>query len=182
MKKLLTAMVLSSAVLASSACGSSFWSDDGADYYTPVSYYQTVGNVYECYYFGSDTAAGYAQAYSLMNSGGCPQYSIPTQMPVSWAEMYFDYYSSAAYYNTYVPASYRRSYTSVTLVNFHRTYSTQIANLSKTAVYKSSSGSTTRGVPKSSSFTSGTSSKTVKYTVPSRSSSTRTYSSSSGRK
>lgn len=152
---------------ASAACSIT---DTTPDAYTPAAYYQTVNNVYECYYISSMD-----EAYALENAGLCPTYATPTLMPVSWEEMYWDYYSSPSYYNTYVPSSFRRTYVNVTCVHFHQTYSTQITRLSKTAVYKSSNGGTVRGVTKTSSFSSGTR-KTVTYSVPqSPSSNSRSY-------
>lgn len=158
-------VVAAGLVLAAAAgCGSAFDSDGSAPaYYTPSAYYQTVNNVYECYYINSID-----EAYALENAGLCPRYAIPTLMPISWEEMYWDYYSSPAYYNTYVPASFRRTYVNVTCVHFHQTYSSQITSLSKKAVYKSSKGGTFVGVSKASSFTSGTTKKVVKYNVPSQ--------------
>lgn len=167
-------------VLAAAGCSSSDWNtDDSAPVtYAPVSYWASVNNVRECYYFGTDMNSGLAQVYALENSGLCPMYAMPVQMPVSLAEEYFDYFSSAAYYDTYVPAAYRRTYVSVTCVHFHQTYSTQISRLSRTAVYRSSNGSTTHGTPNSTSFVQTR--KTVTYTVPRQSSVSKSY--SSGRK
>lgn len=155
-------------VLAASAvaCGSIFSSDDdGAPLsYAPPAYYQVVNNVEECYYISS-----MSEAYALENAGLCPRYAIPTQMPLSWEETWWDYWSSPAYYNTYVPASYRKTYVSVTCVHFHQTYSTQITKLSKSAVYKASNGTTVRGttVTKISGFSSNRSTpRVVNYSVP----------------
>jgi hypothetical protein len=169
-------VVAAGLVLAAAAgCSSSYWNDDSAPaYYTPSAYYQTVNNVYECYYINSMD-----EAYALENVGLCPRYAIPTLMPVSWEETYWDYYSSPAYYNTYVPLAYRRTYVNVTCVHFHQTYSSQITKLTRTAVYKSSKGGTFVNISKASSFTSGTTKKVVNYSVPSQTVkvSTRNYSS-----
>lgn len=154
LKKTVGALALAGALGAAASCST------GAGYYAPAAYYQTVDGVYECYYVSQ-----MSEAYALENAGLCPTYAIPAPMPISWEEMYWDYYSSPAYYNTYIPASYRRTYVNVTCVHFHQTYSSQITKLSKTAVYKSSSGGTVRGAPKTSAFTSGTQ-KAVKYSVP----------------
>lgn len=119
------------------ACGS----DDGSDpSYTPAAYYQTVGNVYECYY-----ADDMQEAYNLIAAGLCPAGSIPTAMPLSWEQEYWPYYSSPAYYNTYMPAAYRSRYTHITIVHFSTTYRTQIKTASARAVYKSSTGGTVTG-------------------------------------
>src|SRR6202000_3297473 len=83
-------------VLAASAVSGCQWLDgNSTTYYTPAAYYQTGGGVYECY-----SISQMAEPYALENAGLCPTYAIPTPMPLSWEEMYWDYYSSAAYYNT----------------------------------------------------------------------------------
>lgn len=167
-------VVAAGLVLAAAAgCSSSLFQDDSTPVvYTPAAYYQTVNNVYECYYINSMD-----EAYALENAGLCPMYAIPTLMPISWEEMYFSYYSSPAYYNTYVPLAYRRTYVNVTCVHFHQTYSSQITRLSARAVYHSSGGGTVRGVTKTSSFSSGTTRKVVSYSVPTRTISRNSYSS-----
>lgn len=123
---------------STAACGSGYGDDDAT--YTPAAYYQTVGNVYECYY--TTTAQ---EAYNLMAAGLCPAGSIPTPMPLSFEETYWSYWSSPAYYNTYLPVSYRSTYTHVTIVRFSTTYRTQIKSASAKAVYKSSAGGTVSG-------------------------------------
>jgi len=120
------------------ACGGS--SDDSDPTYAPAAYWQSVSNVRECFYM-DDTQ----EAYNLIAAGLCPAGSIPTPAPLTWRETYWSYYSSPAYYNTYIPVGYRTHYTSVTVVSFSRTYKTQISSLSSKAVYKSSSGGTVSG-------------------------------------
>ncbi len=117
-------------------CGAS----SGDPSYTPAAYYQTVGDVNDCYYVTSP-----AEAASLISAGLCPAGSVAYQMPVSWEEEYYDYYSSPAYYNTYIPVSSRSIYVNYTRVSFHTKYSTQITKASSKAVYKSSSGGTVSG-------------------------------------
>lgn len=168
-------VVAAGLVLAAAAgCSSSFYEDDSSApvVYTPAAYYQTVNNVYECYYINTMD-----EAYALENAGLCPRYAVPTLMPLSWEEMYFSYYSSPAYYSTYVPLAYRHTYVNVTCVHFHQTYSSQITKLSKTAVYHSSGGGIVRGVTTASSFSSGTTKKVVSYKVPTRTISRSSYSS-----
>lgn len=115
-------------------------SGDSDPSYTPAAYYQTVGNVYECYYV-DDTQ----EVSNLIAAGLCPAGAIPTLAPLTWREEYWSYYSSPAYYNTYMPVAYRSHYTSVTVVRFSSTYKTQISAASAKAVYKSSSGATVAG-------------------------------------
>jgi uncharacterized membrane protein YgcG len=134
------AVLMAGAVFAGTlaACGSS--DDSAAATYTPAAYWQSVNNVRECYYVQDAQ-----EAYNLMAAGLCPVGSIPTPMALSWEEAYWDYYSSPAYYNTYVPVSYRTRYRSVTVVHFSTTYRTQIKTASAKAVYKSSAGGTVTG-------------------------------------
>lgn len=145
---LLTAAI---AAVTLSACGSS-----SNPTYAPAAYWQTVGNVHECYYTTTPQ-----EAYNLVAAGLCPAGSIPTLMPVSFEEEYFDYYSSPAYYDTYMPVSYRSTYAHVTVVHFSTTYRTQIKAASAKAVYKSSSGGTVSGSKvNTKSFGSGSRSTT----------------------
>lgn len=149
----LAALVCVSVVAGCGASGS-----DSA-YYTPAAYYQTIGGVNECYY-----ASTPLEVADLINAGLCPRNSVATIMPLSWEEEYWAYYSSPAYYNTYMPVSYRSHYTSVTIVSFSRTYSKQITTAETHAVYKSSTGKTTTGTSKlkfGSSSGTGTTSKAV---------------------
>lgn len=153
---------------ALTACGST---DDPS--YTPAAYWQTVGNVHECYYV--DDAQ---EAYNLVAAGLCPAGSIPTLAPLTWQEEYWSYYSSPAYYNTYMPVAYRSHYTSVTVVRFSSTYRTQISAASSKAVYRSSSGGTVSGSKvNTKQFGSGSRSSTS-YGGGSRSGGTSSYKSS----
>lgn len=130
------------ALLATALAGATLTacSDDSDPSYTPAAYWQTVGNVHECYYV-DDTQ----EVYNLIAAGLCPAGSIPTLAPLTWQEEYWSYYSSPAYYNTYMPVAYRSHYTSVTVISFSRTYKTQISAASSKAVYKSSAGGTVSG-------------------------------------
>jgi len=175
MSKKIIAGALTAAGLAAglSACGSG-WDDSAPVTYAPAAYWQTVSNVRECYYLTSTQ-----EAYNLMAAGLCPAGSMPTPMPMSWEEEYWDYWSSPVYYNTYVPTSYRSHYTSVTIVTLNHSSSFQrgVSTLSSRAVYKSSTGGTVTGSKVSTtSFGSG-SRTTTSYGGGSRSNSN---SSSSG--
>ena len=141
--------LLAGALIATlTACGSG-WGDDGSDSadatYTPAAYWQSVDNVRSCFYFGTDLTDGLAQVALLQAAGLCPDGSMPVAAPLYWAEEYYPYYSSPAYYNAYVPSSYRSTYTHVTVVHFSTTYKTQIKAASAKAVYRSSAGGTVKG-------------------------------------
>lgn len=137
--RLAPALLAAALIATLTACGS--LSDDSSDpTYAPAAYWQTVNNVHDCYYMDDPQ-----EAYNLTAAGLCPAYSIPTPAPLTWRETYWAYYSSPAYYDTYIPATYRTHYTSVTVVSFSRTYKTQISSLSSKAVYKSSAGGTVTG-------------------------------------
>ena len=164
------ALGVAAAVLIGSAaaCGSGSGDDDPT--YTPAAYYQTVGNVYDCYYLTSTQ-----EAYNLMAAGLCPAGSIPTPMPLGWEETYWDYWSSPAYYNTYIPASYRSTYTHVTIVHFSNTYRSQIKSASAKAVYKSSTGGTVTGSKANTAQFGGGSRTTKSYGGGSRSGGSPSY-------
>ena len=140
------ALALSGAMLlaTTAACGPMSASASSATY-TPAAYYQTVGGVADCYYV--DTSAEVAD---LISAGLCPVRSVATRMPLSWEEEYWSYYSSPAYYDDYMPVSYRKTYASVTVVHFSSTYSKQIKTASVKATYKSSTGKTVSGAGTSS--------------------------------
>lgn len=141
----LLALAASTLIAATlTACGSS-GSDDAT--YAPAAYGQQVGNAYDCYYI-DDVDEVTALGTGLIAKGLCPHNSVPTVMPLYWEEEYWAYYSSPAYYGTYMPARYRSHYTSVTIVHFSSTYKTQIAAASSRAVYKSSSGQRVTGTSK----------------------------------
>ncbi len=147
------------------ACGS-LSGDDGPVTYAPAAYWQSVDNVRECFY-ADDTQ----EAYNLIAAGLCPAGSIPTPMPLTWEQTYWSYYSSPAYYNTYIPATYRTRYTHVTVVHFSTTYKTQINAASSRAVYKASNGSTVSGSKVNTKQFGGGSRSSLSYGGGSRSNS-----------
>ncbi len=161
------------AALAAGALAACSNDDNSDQSYTPAAYYQTVGNVYECYYTTTTQ-----EAYSLIAAGLCPAGAIPTQMPLSWEEEYWDYYSSPVYYNAYLPVSYRSTYTHVTIVHFSSTYRTQIKTASARAVYKSSSGGTVAGSKVNTKQFGSGSRTTTSYGGGSRSGGSSSYKSS----
>lgn len=144
MKKFFLAAIAVGMLLSTASCG---LSDDGSDVQVPAAYYQTVNGQNDCYYVTSPV-----EAQTLVQDGLCPANSVPYQMPVYWEEEYYPYYSSPAYYNTYVPASSRSIYVKYTIVSFKTKYSAGITKYSSKAVYKSSSsgtGSTYKSTTKS---------------------------------
>lgn len=78
-------------------------------------------------------------------AGLCPASSVAYPMPLGWEETYWGYYSSPAYYNTYIPASRRSHYSSVTVVAFASKYKTRISSLSSKGGYEGSDGKTVSG-------------------------------------
>jgi len=129
--------------------------------------------VYDCYYTTTTQ-----EAYNLIAAGLCPAGAIPTPMPLSWEQMYWSYWSSPAYYNTYLPASYRSTYTHVTIVHFSTAYRTQIKDASAKAVYKSSAGGTVTGSKVNTAQFGGGSRTTKSYGGGSRSGGSSSYKSS----
>lgn len=117
--------------------------------YAPAAYGETINSVGHCYY-DSDPS----EAVALISAGLCPATWIPTPMPLYWHEEYWSYYSSPAYYNTYVGASYRAVYISHE-TTFHATYSRQISAASAKAVYKGSNGKTVTGTTAKMKFSTG---------------------------
>ena len=115
---------------AATACGSS-----APDTYAPAAY----GVPGYCYYIDSP-----AEAVALEAAGLCPSTWAPMLAPLAWQETYWDYYSSPAYYNSYVPAGYRTVYVQRE-TTFGRTYHTAIVTRQRTATYRSSSGKVVKG-------------------------------------
>jgi hypothetical protein len=148
-RRIAAVLGLAVAATALSACGPD---DNTPVSYAPAAYYQVVNNVNECYYVQDP-----AEATALMNAGLCPS-SIPTLATQVWLETYWNYYSSPAYYNTYMPPSARHTYTSVTIVRYNHTpsFTSGVRRYSASAVYRGSNGSTVRGYSSisKSSFTS----------------------------
>lgn len=106
----------------------------------PVAYAPTAYGVSgQCYYLDDP-----AEAIALQNAGLCPHTWAPTLMPLLWHQMYYPYYSSPAYYGTYVIASHRTVYVSHQ-TTFQHTYASQIKTESSKAKYKGSDGKTYTG-------------------------------------
>lgn len=116
--------------------------------YRPAAY----GENGHCYYVDSPD-----EVYGLQRDGYCPNTWVPMLMPTYWHLMYAPYYSSPAYYGTFVPASRRTTYITVqkTYVNTHQS---QIKSAVKSAKYKDAK--TGKTVPGSKfgtrTFTGGT--------------------------
>lgn len=118
--------------------------------YAPAAY----GVPGHCYFVNSQ-----AEAIALQNAGLCPRSWVPTVMPLSWEEEYYPFYSSPAYYNTYVPVRARHAYVR-TETTFYRAHTSSIRTASARATYRSSTGGTVRGttiIKSKTSFGSGTS-------------------------
>jgi hypothetical protein len=117
--------------------------------YAPVAYGQNS----QCYYLDDPQ-----EAIALQHAGLCgPQgnYWVPTLMPLLWHEMYYPYYSSSAYYGTYVVASHRTVFISHQ-TTFSHTYASEIKTQSAKAKYKGSNGKTYTGNKiKKGSFSNG---------------------------
>lgn len=109
--------------------------------YAPAAYGVQASNGFDCYYIDDP-----AEATSMIAAGLCPAGSIPTLMPLAWHEMYYDYYASPAYYNTYVPVRYRTVWVSQS-TSFYNTNKTTIVVVQKNATYKGSNGTTVKGIP-----------------------------------
>jgi len=107
---------------------------------TPTAYYVTTGGHNYCYY-----ADDIDEVAALESAGLCPPGSTAQAMPLTWRETYWAYYSSAAYYNTYIPVAYQSHYSTVYVVNFNKQYGSQISAAEKNATYKDASGKTYKG-------------------------------------
>jgi hypothetical protein len=107
--------------------------------YAPAAYGMQVGSVYECYYVDNP-----AEVQTLIVNGLCPVGSVPTRMPQSRLNEYFAYYDSPAYYNTYVPASYRSGYIG-TYHTYYVQHVTVINAAADSASWKDSNGKTVSG-------------------------------------
>ena len=117
--------------------------------YTPDAY----GVAGHCYYVNSP-----AEAVALEAAGLCPRSWAPTLMPLAWHEEYWDYYDSPVYYTRYVPVSTRTVYVHQQ-ATFGHAYHSAILTRSRTATYRSSSGTVVKGstVTGKTRFGSGTS-------------------------
>lgn len=100
---------------------------------------QAYGVPGQCYYLDDP-----AEALALIAAGLCPTGWVPTVMPLLWHEQYYRYYASPAYYNTYVPVSYRASWPAQQN-NFYTVNKVTIVNVQKQATYKDSKGKTVPG-------------------------------------
>lgn len=147
-KKLVAALGLAAAIgTGLTACG------DG----TPVAFMpQAYGENGHCYYVQYP-----AEVQTLYANGLCPRTWTPMLMPLAWHTMYASYYDAPAYYNTYIPVSYRSYYSHTYVVTFQRTYSTQIYAASSRAKWRGTNGSIKTG--RVTTFNSGNTGKVKSY-------------------
>jgi hypothetical protein len=103
--------------------------------YRPAAY----GENGQCYYVSSP-----AEVYGLQRDGYCPSSWSPVLMPLAWHLMYAPYYSSPAYYGTFVPAASRTVFIS-TQTTFVNTHQSEIKTAVGSARYKGSNGKTVPG-------------------------------------
>lgn len=103
--------------------------------YAPVAY----GEYGHCYYVDDPY-----EVTVLQNQGLCNRSWVPFLMPLLWHQMYYPYYSSPGYYNTFVVVSHRTTYVT-TQKTFGNTYKSDISRVSKTAKYKGSNGKIVTG-------------------------------------
>lgn len=103
--------------------------------YRPAAY----GENGHCYYVESPS-----EVYGLQRDHYCQSSWTPMLMPLAWHLMYAPYYSSPAYYGTFVPAASRTVFIShqTTFVNTHQS---EIKTAVKSAKYKGSNGKTVPG-------------------------------------
>lgn len=112
------------------ACGH----DDPEDY-RPVAY----GENGHCYYVEDPL-----EVTALYDRGYCQRSWTPFLMPLLWHQMYYPYYASPAYYNTFVPVATRTVYVTHS-TTFQHTYAADIKRQSSRATYKNSAGKTVKG-------------------------------------
>lgn len=135
------AAITLAAALGASGCGSLGASGSTAAVtYAPAAYGVQARSQFDCYYIETTS-----EVTDLINAGLCPAGSIPTPMPLSWQETYWDYYQSPSYYDTYMPVSYRSTYTKVYVVKFSTKYKSQITTDASKGTYKSSTGKKVTG-------------------------------------
>ena len=96
----------------------------------PAAYGAPDNGRFDCYYLQNPS-----EATALINAGLCPAGSVPTLMPLYWHEEYYSYYASPAYYNTYVPLTYRSAWASQQN-SFYTQYKTTIVVVQKNATYR----------------------------------------------
>jgi hypothetical protein len=129
------ALTAAAALAAAGAAATGCSSETGPLTYAPAAY----GVSGHCYYVNSP-----AEAVALQAAGLCPQSWAPTLMPVTWEDEYYSYYDSPAYYDTYVPVKVRTVYVQRE-TTFGKSNRTAITARSKSATYKSSSGTIVKG-------------------------------------
>lgn len=135
------ALVAAASVSTLAACGGTTHHVAVVQQPAPVAAVAYTPNAYGengfCYYIDDPQ-----EAYSLISSGRCQPGWHPMAMPLAWHETYFDYYASPAYYNTYVPVSYRSGWGNQwgRQSTFYKQNVTVIINNEKKAVYKDNTG------------------------------------------
>jgi hypothetical protein len=107
--------------------------------YAPAAYGVQAGSVYDCYW-----VYGAAEVDALIAHGYCPVGSVATRMPDSYLNMYFSYYDSPSYYDTFVPSPVRTVYVS-TYHTYYVQHTAVITTASKSATWKGSNGKTVSG-------------------------------------
>jgi hypothetical protein len=106
----------------------------------PVSYAPAAyGQNGQCYYVDDPY-----EVTVLQQQGLCQRSWTPFLMPLFWHQMYYPYYSSPGYVNTFVVVSHRTTYVTHER-SFGNTYKSQISSASKTAKYKGSNGKIVTG-------------------------------------
>ena len=103
--------------------------------YEPAAYGQNG----QCYYVQNPQ-----EATVLLQDHKCLSGWTPTLMPESWLLMYYAFYSSSFYRNTYVPSSYRSTYSSK-LNSFYSANKTTITQQASKGTYRDSSGQKVSG-------------------------------------
>lgn len=140
--------VLAAVVLMTglTACGG----DD--ETYRPAAF----GERGACYYVDDPQ-----EVVALQRAGYCGEaghYWTPMLMPLAWHMMYYPYYSSPVYVNTYVPVG-RRTYYNNSQRDFGRSHASEIKRESAKAKYRSSKGKIVTGNKVKSNKFGGTRSK-----------------------
>jgi len=129
----LSTLILS--LLLLTACGQS-----AGAYYVPPAY----GQNNQCYYVNDPievTGPG-----GLYDAGLCPRTWTPYLMPVTYHYMYAAFYDSPAYYQSYVPVSYRTTYTTyVTTFEKSPDYQKNESQYASQATWKDNKGKTVPG-------------------------------------
>lgn len=116
MKRTVLAVAILALALGLTGCGR----DKEKVAYRPIAF----GQNNQCYYVHDP-----AEAVALQAAGLCERSWAPTLIPAAWHSMYYPYYSSPAYYRTYVPVPMHRAY-----VDTSRTWGSANKNAIATAV------------------------------------------------